>query len=124
MNSFKGKSLHNPSKYDIKRRECLFGGSTVKIFRRIPWVLLLCLLLVGCTENVEPTPPVTTVETTTVPPTTEETVPETTAFIPLPLELDVAADEVLFFVSALSLRLHLISLLPSAKSSFSSRRSL
>ena len=67
------------------------------IFRRIPWVLLLCLLLAGCTESVEPTQPVTTtVETTTVPPTTEETVPETTAFIPLPLELDVAADEVVF----------------------------
>ena len=69
----------------------------MKIFRRIPWVLLLCLvLLAGCPESVEPPPPVTTTqETTTVPPTTEETVP-TTAFIPLPMELDAAADEVLF----------------------------
>lgn len=69
----------------------------MKIMRRNRWILLLlCLvLLAGCTEAPEPTQPVTTTQETTTVPTTEATVP-TTAFIPLPLELDVAVEEVQF----------------------------
>ena len=67
----------------------------MKIFRRIPWVLLLCLALAGCAGDLEPTPPVTTTVESTAAPTTEETVP-TTAFVPLPLELDISADEAIF----------------------------
>ena len=65
----------------------------MKILRKNRWIwLLLCLvLLTGCTENPEPTQPVTTTQETTVEPTTETTVP-TTVFVPLPLELDVPAD--------------------------------
>ena len=61
-------------------------------FYRIGWMLLFLALLAGCSKAVEPTQPVTTTQE----PTTVQTEPETTAFIPLPLELDVPADEVLF----------------------------
>ena len=64
----------------------------MKRLYRIGLVLLCLALLAGCNETVEPTQPVTTTQE----PTTVQTEPETTAFIPLPLELDVPADEVLF----------------------------